>query len=263
MEGHIPSYGDLIFVTHETPRWGKSAYVKEIAVSGTTSTIVLSRNVPWEEGEQHAIVIRKRDGTPLGPIEVVEGDAPNEAVAYDPIDTDDLTLGEDEKEPPYCCFGTLVNWGKKCVVTRLAPGSDNTVSVTCVLYDERLFAGDAATPPALPGSKIPAAPSALPVVSGLSVRVHPTKSGRVIASWDTSLGAIEYVVESSNDNESWRLEGVARSTSLEFAFTPGDIYVRVAARNAGQGPWSTWSGTATGTTVNITSIIGRVFFSAL
>ena len=72
LEGLIPTYGDLIAITHDLPRWGQGGEV--VAVDGRTLT--LSEPLEWDAGEEtaaetdtdtagppvHYLALRRRDG---------------------------------------------------------------------------------------------------------------------------------------------------------------------------------------------------------
>ena len=75
LEGLIPTYGDLIAITHDLPRWGQGGEVT--AVDGRTLT--LSEPLEWEAGDDtteppvHYLALRRRDGGLSGPWPVEPG----------------------------------------------------------------------------------------------------------------------------------------------------------------------------------------------
>ena len=69
LEGMIPTYGDLIAVAHDMPRWGESGEV----VAYDPPVLTLSEPVTFNETGTHSIVLRRRDGSLSGPWRVSQG----------------------------------------------------------------------------------------------------------------------------------------------------------------------------------------------
>jgi hypothetical protein len=59
----------------------------------------------------------------------------------------------------------------------------------------------------------------------------------VQVAWTAAFGAQYYIVQTSTDGEHWEQEPLTVKTSIQVQVFPGDLYVRVAAVNSGQGPW--------------------------
>lgn len=76
MEGMIPSYGDLVKISHDLPRWGISGDV----VDYQYPILTLAEPVTFTAGESHYIDLRRADGGVSGPWLVTEGSTPYEVI---------------------------------------------------------------------------------------------------------------------------------------------------------------------------------------
>ncbi len=83
LEGLIPTYGDLIAVVHDMPRWGQGGEI----VGWNGETLVTSEPLEWTEGEGHFIALRCPDGSLSGPYPVIPGEADDEALPQAPPET--------------------------------------------------------------------------------------------------------------------------------------------------------------------------------
>lgn len=79
LEGHLPSYGDLIAISYDPARWGQAGLVRGATgdpLSGETPTeriLHLNEPVNFDEGGTYKIALRKNDGSVLGPMTVIAG----------------------------------------------------------------------------------------------------------------------------------------------------------------------------------------------
>lgn len=240
-EGHIPSYGDLIAVSHDTPEWGQGGQV--LAIDGYTVT--LSEPVTFGVGT-HKIVMRKRNGDVTAPLTVTAGADAYHVVLAVAVIPDEFSL-EDGSEPPIFVFGPSATFAQLCKVISMAPGEDNTVEITAVPYRDELYSQDTGTVPAggdnsgnLDGA------DDTPTVHNLIVIASPFVVNEVTASWRAVRGAEYYVVEISYDGETWeRVADFCEDTHFRFTVLErATLYCRVAAVRNGQGPWTYWKGAA-------------------
>ena len=72
LEGLIPSYGDLISITHDMPHWGSGGEI----LSKNDMTLTLSEPVEFEEGQTHYLALRKKNGSLSCPFVVTSGALP-------------------------------------------------------------------------------------------------------------------------------------------------------------------------------------------
>ena len=84
LEGLIPTYGDLIAIAHDMPRWGQGGEV--VAWDPETGTLELSEPLEWADGETHYIALRRRDGTVSGPWPVGPGADDRHVVLAEDLD---------------------------------------------------------------------------------------------------------------------------------------------------------------------------------
>lgn len=133
LEGLIPSYGDLISITHDMPHWGTGGEVMSV----NDTTLTLSEPVEFTECQTHYLALRTRTGELSGPYRVKAGSLPTEVILLDtpdiPIDT-----GTDA-ERTHFAFGTQNKWGTLARVTGIKPRSDK-VEITAVIEDNRVHA---------------------------------------------------------------------------------------------------------------------------
>jgi hypothetical protein len=100
MEGFIPSFGDLIAISHDMPAWGTSGEV--VAYNAGTLTLRLSEPVTFGGGT-HYIGLRKRDGSVSGPYAVTAGADAYSVVHTGSLDFTPYTGGGEERT--YFAFG--------------------------------------------------------------------------------------------------------------------------------------------------------------
>lgn len=231
LEGHIPSYGDLITVSHDLPRWGQSGYV--VSIFG--KQVGLSDPVDFGDGNNY-IVFRKKDGSAAGPYQVIDSGSSTVVELVNEIE--DEFYFDNIHEPPFYQFGVADNWAKLCRVVDVTPSDSETIDIVCTNYDDRLYAFEDYTAPEVETDdvNIPTIPD-LPEVTGLSAYFESTNYLRI--SWDAALGAQYYILQaSSNGGEDWDL--IEEPTSVNYLYYTqiSDVSLRVCAVNVGSGAWN-------------------------
>lgn len=258
-EGHIPTYGDMVLVSHDRPKWGFGGLIRSVSgdvYNGTpvNKRLTLDRKLILESGVQYILGIRYKDGSFKGWWNIAQTDS--NVVNLTASDFPEDLVFDDVHENPMYLIGTMdvSKSPKKCKVINLAPGDNDTVEVTCTNYDETVYGFDSYTPPAIGTTQgAPSSAIGTPMATGLNVVVSPNQPFEVIASWDPIAGAKYYVLQLSYDGSTWQTLGGGElmSTSFKFTVLPKYIYVRVAAVNVGAGDWCYWIGNAPLTTTNI------------
>lgn len=235
-EGLIPTFGDLISISHDVPRWGSGGYVVDIDVTG----LIIETSEPVSFGSgNHYIILRKKDGTATEPLLVTSGTDSNHVVLDAPLV--DSYYFDDVNEPPFYHFGKADLWAKLAIVTSTKPNGKQ-VDIQAIPYDTRLYQFYEEVAPEL-GSTSDTVVPALPTVTGLTVSELPSSLTQVLVSWDAADGAKAYVLErKSGDAENW--ETVVTTTNNSFVLTvePIYLYLRVAGVNIGRGAWDEWEG---------------------
>ncbi len=151
LEGLIPTYGDLVAITHDLPRWGQGGEVT--AVDGRTLT--LSEPLEWESGGEtaeggaadetpspvHYLALRRRDGSLSGPWPVEPGaDDRTVMLSEDP---DPVPYTGADEERTHFAFGPGEAWGLRARVMAVRPRGEQ-VEITAVGEDARVHEADRA-----------------------------------------------------------------------------------------------------------------------
>lgn len=131
LEGLVPSYGDLIAITHDMAKWGQGGEVTE----KNGLTLSLSEPVTFEDGQTHYVALRQKNGSLSGPYVVTAGTLNTEIVLSEEPDMDILTGTDAERT--HFAFGTADKWSVLARVTGIRPRSDK-VEITAVIEDERV-----------------------------------------------------------------------------------------------------------------------------
>lgn len=254
LEGFIPTFGDLIAISHDMPAWGSSGEIVSIdedTPSAGDVTLHLSEPVTFGVGT-HYIALRRRDGSVEGPFVCTAGPSTSEAVVAGGLDGFVPQTGRSE-ERTHFAFGLGESYRQRAIVTAVR-ARGNVVEISAVNEDDRVHTADEGSVPGesiwvLPG--IPTVPqipydganpdSFLSVVMGGTLE-NPT----VTLSWSAAAGAERYYVEQSFDGDVWTRIGDTVDTRFGFTASPGFQYLRVAPAGAGIGAWRVWSGTVTG-----------------
>ena len=141
LEGMIPTYGDLVAVTHDMPRWGQGGEVIDWrAVSAkppwTGVVLALSEPLSWTTGTSHYLALRRRDGSLAGPfrVEAVPGD-PAMVRLTDPLTFTPYIGGSEERT--FFSFGPGQAWAQSARILAIRPRAEQ-VEITAVAEDSRV-----------------------------------------------------------------------------------------------------------------------------
>ena len=136
LEGLIPTYGDLIAITHDMPSWGEGGDV----IDYTGPILKLSEPVTFIAGQTHFIALRIRDGTLSGPWEVTAGASADEVLLVaGPLDFAPLTGTSEERT--HFAFGVGESWHVAARVLSVRPRG-GLVEITCVGENEFVHSAD-------------------------------------------------------------------------------------------------------------------------
>ena len=143
LEGLIPTYGDLIAVTHDLPRWGQGGEV----VDADGRALILSEPLEWEPGGEaaeppvHYLALRRRDGSLSGPWPVEPGGDERTVILSEDLDLEPYTGAEEERT--HFAFGAGEAWGLRARVLAVRPRGGQ-VEITAVGEDDRVHEADLA-----------------------------------------------------------------------------------------------------------------------
>lgn len=129
----------------DVPGYGQSAILTAWATAAGGGLILsVTEPLSWSTGASHVVALRRPDGTICGPFTATR-------ISDDRLqitNTLDFTpvLPGSAIEPTHVLFGTTTTWSYPALVTEISPGSDNTVDVTAINYDARVYDDDDNTP---------------------------------------------------------------------------------------------------------------------
>ena len=140
LEGMIPTYGDLVAITHDMPHWGQGGEV--VAWDDQTQVLTVSESLNWEADVGHYIALRRRDGSLAGPF-LAESIGENDRLVHilEPLDFTPYT--DTSEERTHFAFGAGDAWGAKARVIAVKPRGEN-VEITAVAEDARVHQADLA-----------------------------------------------------------------------------------------------------------------------
>ncbi len=239
LEGHLPTFGDLIAICHDVPDWGKGAGFVVAAEENTGNTkLLLSQPVVWGDTGDHAIWLRSRTGGLLGPF-TASPTTDDRQVYIENLAPIDFMFGG-KNEPMLFAFGPVGNITKYAKVVKIEPMGEERVRITAVTYNSAIHSFDELTGPPIDIPVFPPETPDLPVITNLYVTQIDAAQHIIQIAWTPAFGAEHYVIEISyDDGESWSDLGTTKATSFVVQVLPGPVKVRVAGVNVGQGPWIT------------------------
>jgi hypothetical protein len=237
LEGHIPSYMDLVSITHPMLRVGYAGLVLDY--DSGTRVVTLSDAVRFEAGKTHQLAFRGPDGAILGtPFTVTEGATANQVILGG-VTVPDLYF-EDNSSPPFFAFGIEDLWSFLGKVVAVEPEDGEQVQITVLNYAPDTYRYlDAAIDELEEVDYITTPP--VPEISYVLLSHKFTLfSGEGKATWAAAPGAISYFVEVSTDEgATWTSVGATSSTFMELDILLGYNRVRVSAvGSGGNGSWT-------------------------
>lgn len=137
LEGLIPTYGDLVAISHDMPNWGVSG--EALSWDGASKVLVCSERLPWQTGANHYIALRRVDGSVTDPIGVMRGATERHAVLQQAPSIAIQTGGGEERT--HFAFGVGQTWAQMARVMSVKPRAD-LVEVTCVAESAAVHTAD-------------------------------------------------------------------------------------------------------------------------
>ena len=243
LEGLAVSRGDVVTLSHDLTQWGYSGRL----ISGTTTTLVLDRKVPFTDGQQHYIGLRAPDGSyAIHEVNAQTGES----------DTLTLTTAlpsapdDDPDNPPIdylWCFEPKATPGKRVKITDIRPVSEHRVRLIATDEDDAYYlAENDSYSYVTPSNNLPG----LPTLGNLTIQTNLLRSGKgftaeITLAWDADGEYGGAFVRAGYNDEPLSDRGRTLDRSFRFlAPTDGKISVEVTGFNQrGQfGPSSRVSG---------------------
>ena len=151
LEGYIPTFGDLVVVSHDMPSWGVSGDILGVSASGV---ITLSEPVSFSGSGEHYAAFRTRAGGLSGPWPVTATGHENELeISGSWIHNRDsvngvstFTRGSDvirlywgtQEERTHFSFGVGDSWRQLGIVKAIKPQGDLEVELSILAEDNRV-----------------------------------------------------------------------------------------------------------------------------
>ncbi len=135
LEGMIPTYSDLIAISHDMPRWGESGDV----IGYAEPVLTLSEPVEFAEAGTHYVVLRRKDGSLSGPWEVSAGANEYQLQLDDEIDFTPYTGTEEERT--HFSFGVGEHWGVLARVLAVRPRGE-IIEISAVVENPLVHTAD-------------------------------------------------------------------------------------------------------------------------
>lgn len=131
LEGHLPTYGDPILVSHDVANWGRSGEIEEWA-----SPLALCSEEPRLTGELNYAVLVDHLGDVYGPYKVGPGDG-TRTLEFLELPAITPYTGTDRERTRYS-VGPASNYAKLCRILNITPSEGNSVKIMAVIEDERM-----------------------------------------------------------------------------------------------------------------------------
>lgn len=130
-------YKSYCAASDDIPGYGQSSLLIDLQEGNDLTLLESSEPLPWEEGANHVVGLRRPDGTLSGPWPATRVDETRLTVPQ--LDfVPDLSW---DIEPPHLQFGTTTRWSYPILIESIKP-NDFTADVEAVNYDARVYADD-------------------------------------------------------------------------------------------------------------------------
>jgi sulfur carrier protein ThiS len=246
MEGRLLKRGDLVRITTEEPEtWGQSCEV--VAFQPTARRLTLDPAPEWAEGGNHYVEIRRRDGSPWGPVQVSRGDNDAEAIVS-VSEVGGVTLADavgrtDTQERAWLAFSPGQPRSFPVLITDGDPDQDGEhIHLSGVMDAAEVYATtEDGVPPLL---QIPDLfSSALPVIAALMANIAQRQASLILtAGWQPAKNAVSYEAQVSYDaGATWIGAYEGDRTTFEAVVGGSDqmmVRVRGVTPTGPRGAWS-------------------------
>lgn len=132
------SYMSYDRIQDGVPEYGQSCFVT--AIDGLV--IHVSEPLEFDGNANRVIALRQLDGRVTRPVWVKPGPVPESVELLEPLPFEfDWSLGG-STDPTMLYFGSVRTWAHDVLVTSISPKQDNTVDISAVVYDDRVYMDD-------------------------------------------------------------------------------------------------------------------------
>jgi Putative phage tail protein len=239
IEGRIPTYGDLISISHYmiNVESGKDSVSGDIVDFDGVQTVTISEGVSGLISPH--IFIRNDMGEPEGPFtfNIIDDDV---IAIDDPLFSPALITFKKGYERPQFSAGSGITFTALVKITSIDPQEDNIVDIEGFVDAPEVY-DIADGVPVPPVDQLPSIPSLLPTVTNLVSSISgDTNDPAVILTWSGARSDY-YVVEVSEDQINYFPVGSGRVLQPSIEYKPGSAgtyYFRVAGASILRGDWS-------------------------
>ncbi|MGE7153168.1 host specificity factor TipJ family phage tail protein [Methylorubrum rhodesianum] len=246
MEGRLLKRGDLVRITTEEPEtWGQSCEV--VAFQPATRRLTLDPAPEWEAGANHYVEIRRRDGSPWGPVQVTRGANDAEAIVS-VSETGGVTLADavgraDTQEPAWLAFSPGQPRSFPVLITDGDPDQDGEhIHLSGAMDAPEVYTTtEDGVPPLL---QIPDLySSGLPVIAAIMAQITQRHASLLLtAGWPAAKNAVTYDAAISYDGrQNWIGAYSGDRTAFEATVASSDdmwLRVRGVTPAGDPGGWS-------------------------
>lgn len=240
MEGFIPSFGDLIAVSHDMPQWGQHGEV--VAYDSDNFILTLSEPMVFTAGA-HYVGLRKRDGSLSGPYAATAGTTSYHLVLAEEPDFTPYTGMNEERT--HISFGPGEAWRQPAKVISAKPRGLYSVAIECVNEDVSVHTAETGeVAPPVQYSQLPTNYTA-PVVKNLHLKSSASDANKVLMVWTPAPGAKSYDIEMAAGTDPYAADlvwtRVTDTTANNMAVTAlygAQTLIRVRGVGLVAGPWS-------------------------
>lgn len=246
LDGLLPKFGDLVWVSHDVPAWGQSGRV--ISLNPSTGRIVTTEPMNFFEGQTHQIAFRKKNGKADGPFDVIQDPNPvegvNSAIIQDTQERLQQVWISDgiRADLTFYQFGRTDKFAEKIVVLSAKPSTTGEVTITGTNYatSPHVAENGGDVPPPTPISELPNIEVG-PIIDSIQVNSTAYVGQQQIVVTPAN-GAVYYEYQAKGANENWSALGISPNPYYMVNLAPGNWSVRARAVNSLAGPWVTWTG---------------------
>jgi predicted phage tail protein len=239
MEGFIPSFGDLIAISHDMPQWGQFAEV--LGYDNETLLLAVSEPLVFTTGT-HYVGLRRRDGSVSGPYAVTAGPTDYQVHLSTTLDFTPYTGMNEERT--HIVFGPGETWRQPAKVISVRPRGLYAVEIECINEDPSVHTAESGqTAPAVNYSQLPTLYTA-PIIKTLNLKSSTSDVSKALIVWTPAPGADTYQIEmaSGTDPDATGLvwTRVAETTANNWAVTAlygSQTLIRVRGVGLVAGPW--------------------------